>query len=297
MRTLLFIAGLALCSSGCAGLDRAFCAPACRSQLHNASSLVSFLYPNGSPPPREDVVPELRVPLRVGLAFLPPQGGAASLELDAARKQALLERIRERFVTRKFVSEIVIIPDYYLETSRGFAGLEGLQRLYDVDLVALVSYDQVTYSSDTKGSLAYLTIIGAYFVPATANDTSTLVDLAVVDPRTRSLVLRAGGSDTQHHLNTLVDSPRAVRGASGAGFEAATARMIDHFDTALSAFEQEVHAGTARVHVSARSGGGGGGACSVWDLLAAVMLVLVVRMRRRRAGTLAGGGRDAEVGA
>ncbi len=43
------------------------------SQSRNSSSLVSFLYPNGSTPPQENAIPELHVPLRVGLAFLPTQ--------------------------------------------------------------------------------------------------------------------------------------------------------------------------------------------------------------------------------
>ena len=82
------------------------------SQSRNSSSLVSFLYPNGSMPPSQNAIPELRVPLRVGLAFLPSQRGFADSMLDASHREQLLERIRQQFADRKFVSEIVIIPDY-----------------------------------------------------------------------------------------------------------------------------------------------------------------------------------------
>jgi len=260
------------------------CAPNCRTQVHNSSSLVSYLYPNGALPPHDNSVPELHVPLRVGLAFLPSQGGAGAAQLDEAHKEVLLERIRERFKSRPFVSEIVIIPDYYLQSSRGYVGLAGVQRLYNVDLMALVSYDQVTETSDTRSSLAYLTIVGAYFIPGSVNDTTTLVDLAVVDPQTRSLVLRAGGTDTNHHSTTLIDMQREIRHDSGASFDAATNQMIEHFDTALVAFEQQVHEGKARIHVVARDAahGGGGGAWSLGELAGGIVLVALSRRRAAR---------------
>ena len=40
--------------------------------------------------------------------------------LDAAHKEALLQEIRKRFVSRKFIAEIVVIPDYYLQGKAGF---------------------------------------------------------------------------------------------------------------------------------------------------------------------------------
>lgn len=260
------------------------------SQSHNSSSLVSFLYPNGSTPPQQNAIPELHVPLRVGLAFLPTQRAFGDGALDAAHKEELLERIRKKFSDRKFVSEIVIIPDYYLATSRGFEGLQGVQRLYNVDLMALVSYDQVTYTDDNKWSLGYLTIVGAYVVKGNTNDITTLVDLAVVDPKTRSLVLRAGGTDTHHQNSTMINSNRDIRLGSAAGFDAATEQMILHFDSALTAFQTEVHEGRANVHVVARSSsggsggsGGGGGSIDVADLVALAALVLlsshVIRVR------------------
>jgi rhombotail lipoprotein len=268
------IVGMSL--SGCAIVEHAFCAPGCESQNHNSSSLVSFLYPNGRTPPPNNSIPELRVPLRVGLAFLPSQFSGGNAPLDAAQKQELLERIRQRFSSRRFVSEIVIIPDYYLANAKGFEGLSGVQRLYSVDLMALVSYDQVTHTDDNTLSLGYLTIVGAYILPGSSHDTATLVDLAVVDPATRSLVLRAGGTNTNHGASTLIDSDRATRKAGAAGFDQATNQMIGNFDAALTAFESDVHSGKANVRVvqrneaSGKSGGGGSFDCL--DLFALLAL-------------------------
>jgi rhombotail lipoprotein len=280
LRPAIVVLAMVTGLSGCALFEHIGCAPNCRSQAHNSSSLVTFLYPDGSTPPPNNTIPELRVPLRVGLAFLPSQPSYGAIPLEEAQKQQLLERIRQRFASRKFVSEIVVIPDYYLANGKGFGGLDGVQRLYNVELMALVSYDQVTHKDDTKLSLGYLTIVGAYVLPGTIHDTVTLVDLAVVDPATRSLVLRAGGTDSRHGQTTLISADRAARNDSVAGFDAATNQMIDNFDTALIAFEADVHAGKANVRVVDRNvpaGSGGGGAIDPWQVLALLLLLCVRR--------------------
>jgi len=283
---LALAATLAL--SGCALFQHGPCVPRCPVQVTNSSSLVGFLYPDGTPPPT-DTIPQLRVPLRVGLAVLPSRTAYGGLmTLDAKQQQDLLEQIRQRFSSRKFVSEIVIIPDYYLATARGFSGLAGVQRLYNIDLMALVSYDQVTHQDDNKLSLGYLTIVGAYILPGTSHDTTTLVDLAVVDPATRSLVLRAGGTSSAHGASTLVDVNRDSRKDSVAGFDAATTQMIGNFDAALTAFEADVRSGKAHVHVVDRyspSLSGGIGAFGAVDILG---LLLVAGLRRARASTWPG---------
>jgi rhombotail lipoprotein len=248
---------------------------------------VEFLYPEGTPPPT-DSIPELRIPLRVGLAFLPSRPGVGAMALDAQQKQELLERIRLRFSNRRFVSEIVIIPDYYLASARGYSGLAGVQRLQNVDLMALVSYDQVTRQNDNTLSLGYLTIVGAFILPGTSRDTTTLVDLAVVDPATRSLVLRAGGTSSGQGLSTLVDADRNARKASMTGFDAATKQLIENFDAALAEFEASVRAGKANVRVVRRGqgGSGGGGAFGVPEVVALVLL-LICAMRRLQPGVTA----------
>jgi rhombotail lipoprotein len=252
--------------SGCADLP---CFSGCQRHAQNSTSLVEFLYPNGAAPPPQDAQPQLRLPLRVGLAFLPST--AATSGLDAAHKEALLQEIRKRFVSRKFIAEIVVIPDYYLQGRQGFEGLQGVQRLYGIDLMALVSYDQVAHEDDNHWSLGYITIVGAYVLKGTRHDVSTLVDLAVVDPATRSLVLRAGGFDTRHGTVALIDENRRLRESTAEGFTAATQQMIDHFDSALTAFESDVREGKANVKVVSNHGkpsyGGGGGGSLDWPAL------------------------------
>lgn len=291
---LVVVAGGAL--SGCTVLEGILCQPHCEQRSRNSSSLVGFLYPNGEVPPPDDAVPELKLPLRVGLTMLPSTGDAPGL--DAAARAELLERVRQRFQTRDFIAEIVVIPDYYLANARGpggsggFDSLAGLQRLYSLDLLALVSHDQVTHSDENTLAVTYLTIVGAYLVPASRHEVTTLVDLAVVDPQTRSLLLRAGGTDTQSRTTTLADKAVTSRSSQGKSFASAGDQMIEHFDLALKQFQENVRSGKARVRVTRQrsSGGGGGGGSIDAVLLVAVAGLLAARCRRRRNE---GGGREA----
>ncbi len=288
IRISLFLPVLLL--SGCVNMGQWYCSPHCESTTHNSSSLVSFLYPSGPLPPPANTLPELRLPLRVGLAFLPPAGGG-SQTLDEPRKNEILERIRTHFADRKFIGEIVIIPDYYLATNRGFDSLAGLQRLYDFDVMALVSYDQVTHVADNRASLGYLTIVGAYVLPGTEHDVATLVDLAVVDPVTHTLLLRAGGVDTRHAASTLVTAGRETRLAGVAGFDAASDQLIGRLDTALDDFQSKVRAGTANARIVSRNNGrpvaSGGGALDFSSIIALSMVLgwgLARRFGPRRRG-------------
>jgi rhombotail lipoprotein len=191
------------------------------------------------------------------------------------------------------VSEIIIVPDYYLKGAGGFESpqgvqalygvkggggfesLQGVQRLYDVDVMALVSYDQVTYRDDNSWSLGYLTIVGAYLVKGTRHDVTTLMDLAVVDPASRSILLRAGGADDRHGTTTLIGANREARRSRGDSFDRATDELIQHFDTALTKFETDVRKGIANVQVVQRPGrtGGAGALNPDWLVLLAIVFL------------------------
>ena len=280
IRAALLFSLLVTMLCGCSMFHRA-------EEVRNASSLVDFLYPRYEVP-QESTIPQLRTPLRVGLAFL-PEGKGQQDALPAAQKEQLLEQIRKRFRDRKFVSEIVIIPDYYLGSARGFTGLEGVQRLYSVDLMALVSYDQVSHVDDNRLSLSYLTIIGAYVVKGSSHDVTTLVDLAVVDPATRSLVLRAGGTDTRNGNSTLIGQQRESRNASAKSFNAATGHLIDNFDAALLKFEADVRSGKANVRVTERNSRPAtqGGGSSSWPEVLFLMVLAVAAVNLRKSNDAA----------
>ena len=139
----------------------------------------------------------------------------------------------------------------------------------------------MTHRDDNNWSLSYLTIVGAFVIKATEHDVATIVDLAVVDPATQSLVLRAGGTDGSHGHSTLVQDRQDERLAGAGSFDAASDRMMGNFDAALNSFEASVKAGRANVRVVDRNGAphGGGGELGAVD---AILLAALVAARRSK---------------
>ena len=152
---------------------------------------------------------------------------------------------------------------------------------------SLVSYDQVEHTDENRWSLGYLTIVGAYVLKGSHHDVATLVDLAVVDPVTQSLILRAGGTDSRNRNTTLVDQPREVRESSSASFASATTQMVDNFDVALTKFQADVRAGKANVRVAKRESSGRAGGGGSFGLLSLGVLLLLVGARHRSVTSVA----------
>jgi len=240
-----------------------------------SSSLVDFLYPKGEePPPPPTTVPHLDLPVRVGLAFVP--SNLANVEgLSEAHKAELLQQVKQAFSDRDFISDIQIIPDAYLRSSRGFQSVDQVARLYQLAVIALVSYDQVAVTDDTKASITYWTIIGAYFIPGTKHDVQTFVDTAVFDVKTHALLFRAAGIDVSHATSTLVNASQTVREQEAKGFTLAMADMTTNLAKELDVFRERVK--NEHVITVANAGKSGG----VADVLLCLLLVLL--MLRRRA--------------
>ena len=241
-----------------------------------SSSLVNYLYPTGEePPPYEDTVPYLELPMRVGIAFVPTTTTTDIPGLSEATKMQLLNNVREQFLERDYISDIQVIPDSYMRGSRGFSGLEQVARLYGADIVALVSYDQVVATDDTRSSILYWTIIGAYFIEGSRNDVQTFVDTAVFDMATRKLMIRAPGIDKATQKTTLVESTQELRTARTASFDRAMVDMTANLQSELDRFEERLKEDptVARVDSSAMPGGGGyTGLIALLVLFAAALL-------------------------
>jgi rhombotail lipoprotein len=252
-----------------------------------SSSLVDYLYPEGEIPPDFDVrVPQLKLPLRVGIAFVPGSNAGKPTYgqpvLSEAEKTTLLELVRERFKDRKYISSIEIIPETYLRSSRGFDGVAQAARLYGVDVMGLVSYDQVAAVADNKLSLTYWTIVGAYIIKGTENEVQTFVDTAVFDIGSRKLLFRAPGVDRREKSSTAVDSAGKLQEVRSGSFVAAMSQMRDNLSVELDRFEQRLKDEPKLADVSWRDGkSGGAGALDGWSLGA--LLVSFAAWRRRRA--------------
>jgi rhombotail lipoprotein len=282
---LLAVASLALILSGCGILSGNECLFRCEEKRAASTPLVQFLYGSDQRIPPRDVVVTLKLPIRVGLAFLPTRSGNPDEGPSPTERERILDSIRSSFANLPYVSEIVPIPAYYFDLSRtdGMRQLEQLARLQRLDLVALVSYDQRTQVSENRRSFAYLTIVGALVVKGNHNETQTIVDMAVVEPMGRSLVMRAGGISSTANTVTAIDQPGALRKQQRLGFEQATNALIANFRAELTDFEARVRAGTADVKVVRQPRGGNGGSGAIDPLLIVFLFGAVAVVSARGA--------------
>lgn len=249
-----------------------------------SSSLVDYLYPRGEvPPPPDDAIPQLELPIRVGLAFVPGSGEQA---LTEAQRQELLGRVKSAFVDRDFIEAIELIPETYLRQGDGFETLEGVARLYRVEAIALVSYDQVAFVGDAGSSFWYWTIVGAYVVKGSEHEVQTFVDTAVFDMGTRSLLFRAPGVDRMESQSTLVDAAETRRETMGASFERAMADMTVNLDAELDRFKTRVKEDDVAV-VTYKPGHEqkGGGSMSVGPASVLGLALLALSLMRLRTNT------------
>ena len=243
-----------------------------------SSSLVDYLYPKGEKPPDvEPGIPQLELPLRVGLAFVPSSSRAQSSILSEANKVELLDKAKAGFTDREYIRSIEVIPETYLSQNNGLAGMQQVARIYGVDVMALVSYDQVTATDDTRASVLYWTIVGAYFISATENEVQTFVDTAVFDVPTGTLLFRAPGTDKRQSQTTAVQSTAQMRGDRTEGFAAAMADMTKNLSAELDRFEVRLEEEPQLADVKWQEGSGGGGS----GLGFGAVLALLILVRRR----------------
>lgn len=275
---------LALVTLSLAGCASFFSDYSARSGV--SSSVVDYLYPPGTDfKPASEGTPEIRLPARVGLMFVPSSRTPAGL--TPAHREALLGQVRDAFKQHDFIERIEIVPDSYLRPRGGFDNLEQIARLHGLDLVALVSYDQVSSTDETVASFLYWTIVGAYTVPATRNQVNTFVETTVFDVSTRTLLLRAPGQDQRGGGSTAVHSDAVRERLGEEGFQAAVTAMIPNLETAIGQFRTRVREEGHVKLVDRQSGkqwsgrNGGGGSVQAWELALLLAGLALLLLRRR----------------
>jgi rhombotail lipoprotein len=184
--------------------------------------------------------------------------------------------VRE-FELLDFVDTIQIIPSDYLRPRGSFANLDQLSSLFGVDVIVLLSYDQSMFTSEGVAALTYWTIVGAYVVPGEKNDTQTLIDAAVYDIRSRTLLFRAPGTSLVKSRSTLVANGAQLREDGVRGFAEAGAELKKNLAVELEAFKQRVADEPARFAVTTRAGYTGSGSSEGIFLLLVVLATCLLR--------------------
>jgi len=218
-----------------------------------ASSVPDFLYPRGGSriTPKESRLP---TPLRVGIVFVPgrPAETAAHTyfhgawrdpgrdyrhDLPEELRKELLEGIATEFRSHPSAKAVHVLPSACLTMNGGFANLDGVRRKYGVDVVALLSWDQVHEVRSGALSPTYWTFVGMLFVPGEKNVTSTMLDAAVVDIAGRRMLFRAPGTSDVKSRSTPVGWPERIRQDSGQGFRVAAEDLVVRLQEQLKRFE------------------------------------------------------------
>jgi len=264
------------------------------TQVHRNSSIMDYLYPQGGKATFSETV-RLKIPVRVGIAFVPEarvksspnpylwRGSSLTTSdvLTEADKQKLMERIKAEFESLGFVEEIQPIPSGYLQSGGGFANLNQLKTMFGVDLVVLLSFDQVQFTDPSKLSLSYLTLLGASLVSGEKNETKTMMDAVVYDIDSQKLLFRAPGISSVKGRATPLELERELREASREGFNHATSDLTANLKIELDKFKEKVKQKPETYQRTYSPGSRGGGATTPFMLaIAGLLLVLSFIVRR-----------------
>lgn len=264
---LLLFAVVASLTTGCSVFNR--------QRTDRSSSVVNFLYPNEANPLPPTTIPVLRLPLRVGIAFVP----AASAHhgphgLSEMQKTALMNRVAAEFKAYPFVQAIEIIPSMYLRPQGGFTNLDQVRTMFGIDVIALIAYDQVQFTDDNLLSLSYWTIVGAYIFQGNKNDTQTMLEAAVYDIPSRHLLFRAPGISRVEARSQAVYLSKNLRDDSSHGFDVANGELITNLKTQLDDFRERVKRAPDEVKIEHKPGYTGAG--SVGGAFAGVLALLAL---------------------
>lgn len=273
LKTLLCVVAL-LALGGCASMFQ-------HTGERQAGSIVDYLYPNAKEPPKmEPTVTRLRLPVRVGIAFVP--GGGRGAPQDAEQMQ-LLEKVKAAFSEYDYIGSIEVIPGAYLRPRGGFDNLDQVARMFNVDVIALVSYDQIRFNDTNRMAVLYWTVVGAYLIKGDQYDVQTMVDAAVFDVRSRKLLFRAPGMSQVKGSSTLAGYSREVRGAQSDGYVQAVDRMIPALQMQLASFKERAKSDPG-IQVERGEGYRGGRGAGGFGWTAALLLAgAAFQVVRRRA--------------
>ena len=238
-----------------------------------SSSLVDFLYPNeDSRATYKPEIPVLKLPVTVGISFVPSKDWRAN-GIESQNEVELLERVKKSFLQYDYIDRIEVIPSTYLKGGEGFSALEQVGRLYDVDVMALVSYDQVTQTYENNAALLYWTIVGMYVIPGNENTIQTFVDTAVFDIKSKKMLFRAPGISKLEKRTTAIGIDETLNEKSLEGFNLAVTDMSLNLDAELARFKTRVKEEKI-AKIENKDGSSSAGAFSVFILVFISLLVL-----------------------
>jgi len=242
------------------------------------SSVVDYLYPKSNSQEVSVEIPKLMLPLKIGIAFT-PSGYTTHGALNENKKTELMNAISGHFKSYEFVKSITVIPSDYLRPQGSFDNLDQLKRLFDIDVIALVSYDQTNYTDAGFASIAYWTILGAYIIPAEKNSTHTMLDAVLYDIGSRKMLFRAPGRSSVLSNSTLVGLEKQTREDAVTGFEQASENLVGNLKVELELFRDRVKQSPEEYTIVKAQGYSGSGS-SHWIMMLIACAIAVRHFRQ-----------------
>ncbi|MFT4747706.1 MAG: rhombotail lipoprotein [Congregibacter sp.] len=222
---------LSLLLSSCASMDD-------NNKQRQVASVISYLFPDTQEVPTANSnIAHITVPFRVGVAFV-PDNASPEFRLPENERLKLAGQVRDAFSRYPFVQEIIPVPSVYLKSEGGFANLERVASLLSLDVIALISFDQVQNSGASGWSFLYWTGIGAYIVEGDQYDILTSVETTVFDIKSQRLLMRAGGISTIQGAATWIGFSEYARAARTQGFVDAIDKMIKELHVEVKMFRE-----------------------------------------------------------
>ena len=210
-------------------------------QSARSTPLTEFLY-EGQKVPVAEGRAELLLPIRIGLGFIAPTDDSTGKVPTLEQRQATLDAVRDQLRGLPYVTEVAIVPQYWFgnQPGVGFQKLSALAKQFNFDLIALVSYDQGIYSTQNMRTLGLLTIIGKDFYKVEVDQALTVIDLALVEPRSRELVLRISAGDQFGDTTTVLDDWRSKSYLRRVSFDRANEVFVSKLREELPALKARV---------------------------------------------------------
>jgi rhombotail lipoprotein len=221
------------------------------------SNVLTYLYPGETQPAEisktisKTSLANTPRPIILGIAFVPESrtisnGGDTKIEpLTEKLKMEMMRELTAQLRQYSIFAEIEEIPSTYLKIGGSFANLDQIRAMTGVDVIGLVSYDQVQFTDRGLISLLYWTGIGWYFVPGEKNDTKTMMDAALYHIPTQKPLLRATGQSGVYHYSTPMNQSQNLRDDSEHGFKEALRMLAENFKEQLDLVKPKVVQGAA----------------------------------------------------
>lgn len=250
-------------------------------KINRSSSIVEYLYPNNKNHVEKQSIPHLKLPLRVGIAFV-PENKRNSMTLTEVDKTKIMDTVSKNFKKLAFVQSIEVIPSVYLSKNGSFTNLEQIKKMYNVDIMVLISFDQTQFTDQSFLSFTYWTIIGAYIIPAEKNDTHTMLDAVVYDIRSRKMLFRAPGMHKIKSRATMTNLSEQLREDSITGFNEAKKELIKNLDMQLKVFKNKVKNNPNAYKIIKSKHYTGGGSIDFTFILLIIFITSIIFVKSRR---------------